>query len=587
LRLLSQRKDLREKQGPDVFDIRSGTQTAVGIAACLIEDAGDYDSILDNGDSQTKIAMLSCARLIRAKLPVEEVAANLNTTTPALAVAAERYLESEDSTEARRIVLSRHPGEAMILGATSAFDVEGVESGYSEYLAAVYMSIENDSLYNGWGGSGNDPDLRTVEKEVRAEVKKDDTLLGIYAYDSNFVRIYNDRVIFSWNEDESRFRERPLSKGEFDEIKEYLVATRADELPPFLSCGGGYCVAKELVMVGRNGGRRVYSNTDDVDFFTGLDKIFTDFKRTPATLRYTLSRDIPGLEIILASDDLHVSTVWKNGDDLRVCASQTAVRKKVKDEISKIGEAPEDEELDEAAVSAAAEKKTKETDRRQWEGYAWYRIAGVTAIAGEQPPEVEFIPMSDGLSVQREQDAWKARAAGIEIRASENGLYKVVRGRVIQIAKGDYKWPVITPNGRWVFAVRSDTDQLVRVDLLTNREHNVDIEGYGDKFAQAFVPTLDKMLVVRNESYDEGPYADETDADESDATNTDYDPGDMMFVEPATGMVIPASSGELRPLSQQTFRPLQRAALANEFWAAMPDFEKNETRLGIYNAKWL
>src|SRR5256885_16852861 len=83
-------------------------------------------------------------------------AENLKGPTAALTVAAERYLESEDSPEARTIVLSRHPGEAKILGATTAFTVEGSGETASEYLWALYQSLGNDSLYNGWGGSGND-----------------------------------------------------------------------------------------------------------------------------------------------------------------------------------------------------------------------------------------------------------------------------------------------------------------------------------------------------------------------------------------------------------------------------------------------
>lgn len=584
VRLLSQRKELREKQGPDVFDIRTGTRTAVGISACLIEDAGDYDGILQSGEPETKTAMLACARLIRAKLPVAKVAENLNGSTPALNVAAERYLESEDSPEARMFVLSRHTGEAKILGATTAFNVDGGNETTTDYLWALYQSLGNDSLYNGWGGSGNDDELEAVEKNVQAEVKKDDTLLGIYAYDKNYIRIYKDRVVLSWDEDESRYRERPMSSEEFAYIKTYLIDNKADELPPFLACGGAYCTAKELVMVGRNGGRRVYANGES-DFFSGLDKYFADLRLTPATLKYGLSREIPSLEIILASDDLHVSTVWKNGDDLRVCASKTAIRKKVKEDIEKI-----DEETDAESDEAAGEAETKKaalTEKRQWEGFGWYRISGGETAPATQPADVEVIPTNDGLGVQPDAQAWKTRAAGIEIRASNDGLFKVARGRLTRLRAGNYSYPFITPNGRWAFAYKSgeNAEDIVRVDLLTNREYPVAIEGYGTKYPQAYASTLGKVLVVRSEAdYDEGP-ADT--GEDDDTTPADDDPANILLVDPVNGMVFPVTSGELRPLTQQTFRPLQRAAQPEEFWAAMPDAEKNETRVGIYNAKWL
>ena len=209
LRLLAQRKELREKQSPDVFDLRTGKPSAIGVAACLLEDTADYATILDNGDTETKTAMLACARLLRAPLPPAKVAESLKSPTPILQMAAERYLESEDSPAARSIVLDRHPNEARIMGATAAFYTDETTGSESEYLWMLYQSLGDDSLYNGWSGSANDDDLKAVEKRLQAEVKKDADLIGIYAYEGNYIRIYKDRAIFSWDEDDSRYRERP------------------------------------------------------------------------------------------------------------------------------------------------------------------------------------------------------------------------------------------------------------------------------------------------------------------------------------------------------------------------------------------
>ena len=60
----------------------------------------------------------------------------------------------------------------------------------------------------------------------------------------------------------------------------------------------------------------------------------------------------------------------------------------------------------------------------------------------------------------------------------------------------------------------------------------------------------------------------------------------MRFIAPNTGVVADVT-GELRPWAQQTFRPLQRTSKPNEFWAALPDHEKNITEVGIYNAATL
>jgi hypothetical protein len=53
----------------------------------------------------------------REPLPVEKVGASLKSPDKLLALAAERYLESEDGAAARKLILDLHPSEALILGA--------------------------------------------------------------------------------------------------------------------------------------------------------------------------------------------------------------------------------------------------------------------------------------------------------------------------------------------------------------------------------------------------------------------------------------------------------------------------------------
>ncbi|MBK7394005.1 MAG: HEAT repeat domain-containing protein [Chloracidobacterium sp.] len=587
IRLLGQRKELRVKQSTDIFDIRTGTPTAFGISACLLEDSADYDSILDNGNIESKTALFACARLLRLPLQVPKVAENLKSPNPLLQTAAERYLESEDSLEARAIVLARHPNEAKILGARSAFMVDGVAETYNEYLYAVYQSLGDSSLYNGWSGAGNDDQIIATEKELQAEVKKSDDLVGIYSYDDNYIRIYKDRVMFSWDEDDSRYRERPLSGEEFDAIKGYLAHNKVDELPPFISCGGAYCEAKELIMLSRVGGRRVYmTGTDgeyggggEFEFFVGLDKYFAGLKQAPAKLKYRLSREIPGLEIVLAADDLNAVAVWKDGSDFRVAASEKAVRDKIKKEID--GD-PDDENAPVEDYSEEIEgKKAELRAKRRYEGYAWYKIEG-SEVAGitSQPAGVEFLPMRDGLGVPAGEEQWKARLADLEIRASEDGLFKVVRGRLTKVRDGNYRNPVITPNGRWVLVGKQDDQSgqaIFRVDLTTNKEYQVELEGYGESYPLAFIPSINKILVIRN---DYRYYR----SDDEDTALADSEPGNLLLVDPATGVANPAP-GEFRPVAQQTYRALQKTAKPNEYWAAMIDEEKGLTEIGIYETK--
>jgi hypothetical protein len=582
LKLLTRRKAIREKQSTDIFYIRTGSQAALGISSCLMEDQNDAATLLENAGTEAKTALLACSRLIRLPLPIDKVAANLTSETPLLAAAAERYLESEDSPAARNIVLSRHPGEARLMGATSAFFVSGAGETSSEMLSNLYASLGDNSLYNGWYGSGNDEDIRLFEKAVQDEVKKTADMIGMYAYDGNYIRIYKDKVVYSFDEDSSRYRERPLEKHEFDEIKAYIHDNKLDELPPFLSCGGEYCEAKELLMLGKNGGRRVYVNGDSAGVFDGLAKIFDGMKKAPATLRYSLSRDLKGLEILIASDDLHAETVWKDATGLKIAASQTAVRKKIEDEAAKITE-----EVDPSEGPESIEKRKQEMrNKHAYDGYGWYRVTPSGAEPGAaQPAGLDIIPARDALAVQPGIERWMRSAAGLEIRASQDGLFKVIRGRMTKVRPGTYDSPIVTPNGRWVVVAKGDPDEtgqsLVVLDLVTNKERTVEIPDNVGMVPSAYVSSINKVLVKPSQYYADAEYY-ETVPD--DAVPDDPYPESMMLVDPATGAVQPIA-GEFRPLGQQTFRPLQTTGRSNEFWAAIYDLEKNVTEVGYYETK--
>ena len=155
-------------------------------------------------------------------------------------------------------------------------------------------------------------------------------------------------------------------------------------------------------------------------------------------------------------------------------------------------------------------------------------------------------------------------------------------GRITKIRDGLYLNPFLTPAGRWLLVNKSNeenVDSLMRVDLLTNREYRVDVEGYGRPTPRAYIPTLNKVLIAYQSEYED--YLYETN---EDRRLPDTEPESMFLIDAATGAMQP-TRGEFRPLSQQTFRPLQKAALPNEYWAAIIDAEKGSTQVGIYDTK--
>jgi hypothetical protein len=553
----------------------------VGIAACLLEDKNDYEAILDRGDDSTKTALFACARLLRAPLSVEKVAKNLHSKDPLLALAAERYLESEDSPEARRIVLSLHPNEARILGATTAFYPSRREKGIPNQFLMALMSTVNPVFVNPEliyrGHYGSEP-FDGIEKRLQDEVKRDPSLLGVYNWNDNFVRVYKDRAVLSWEQDPARYRERNLSKEEFESFKGLLLHYKADELPPFLSCIRERCDTRELLMLGRNGGRRVFVRTSPMPpFFAELDRMFENLRRSPAAIKYWAGKDVPGLQVLFADDRMEAVTVWKNGSDLRLLASDKARRAEIDAEIRSHAENLPDDEVEESEFGEDR-RISEETVKRQLDDLAWYDFSGgVLGSVVSQPAQAEYLPEKN--DAKSSGDPWKSRAGAVEVRLVNGALQKVSGGRVTTIKTGNYFGPVITPDGRWVVATRADEengDRLVRIDLRTNREFVLDEHEDRPAYrAIAFVPSMNRILV--------GPYERE---EVYFGENPLADSGEFIspysLLDPATGSRVPVR-GEVRPLAQQTFRPLQPATNAFEFWAAIP--KGDGTVVGIYNSR--
>lgn len=612
VRLLAMRKMLRAQFSSDVFDSRAASPTANGIVTCILEDTNDYDAILAADNAEAKTALLACARLIRAPLPVQKVAEYVRSSDRLLAAAAEKYLEAEDSPAARAIVLGLHPGEAKILGATEAFYTDTDKESGGMYRQVLFASVdptdptagtvspgeiyEADESYPGesegpYARREPEPEnLENTEKTLQDEVRKDADLLGVYAYARQYVRIYKDRVIFSWDEDESRYRERPLTAGEFDTLKFYLTDHHVDELVPFLACEND-CTERELIMLGRNGGRRVYSDGGKYEFFNGLDRYFADLKREPGTLKYAMSREIPGLEILMANPDLEAETVWKSGGDLRVAVTDLPARQRVDEEIDKAVEKAEekdDEVTGEAEIKPSEALRAQLTQKRAFDGISWHVIAGGNdGGAAAQPPGFDLVPIRDGTAIQPTTEQWKARTSNFEIRLSDDSVFKFAAGRLTPILKGEYLEPVVTPNGKWAIVNRGLTangeeSSLVRINLITNRVFPVKLDGYRIFEPRAYIASINKVLVVEKQYYYGGETLNEIKPQLGDVATADPEASEMMLLDPDTG-VLQSIVGEMGPLAQQTFRPLQTASKTNEFWAAIPDVEKKTTSVGIYN----
>lgn len=585
LKLLSIRKELREKQINDVYAIRSGgTSFALGLSACILETQGDLNALLVSENLDARAAMFGCARLIRAQLPIQIVAQNLSSPNKTLALAAEQYLESEDSAQARQIILAKYPNQAKILGATTHF---GNSAGATDnsFLSALFRSVNNISWMDQYYLDNEYKDIEKTEKKLQKEILESPDLLGVYYYNNNFVRIYQDRIIYSFAEDDSRYRERNMAPAEFDNLKNYLIQNRVDEQLPFLSpCGEEEgCHDAELLMLGRQGGRRVYTRGYDTSaFFKGLDQMFEEMQKAPAKLRYELEKSVAGLEILFADENLKAGTVWKNGGDLRVLLADTEMRDRINEEIN--SQESDAMSVDNPNYEQIAKTISELRVRRAYEHFSWRKLTGEKANEITAPPDnFNFPPMRDALAVQPSSESWKTKTANFEIRIDEKGIYKISGGSVKKIRDGIYRKPVVTPDGKWLIASKFEPGEgmgLVRINLLTSQEFKVGNETYSQIEPAAVMPSGKKVLVryVSDEEYYEA-------SDDLEDSEISASAGEVYALDVETG-VIEKVKGEVRPLASQTFRQLQKSnSSADEFWAAISD--KKSTQVGIYNIKTL
>lgn len=570
VKLLSVRKELREKQLNEVFNVRGTNQIANAISACIMENPVEYEAILNGDNIQAKTALFACARLIRATLPLEKAAGYAKHPDKTLATAAQRWLESEDSPQARQIVLANNPNQAKILGARISFKPDEKSETSSEFTTLLFNSIEGASYFP-YFNDYTDGYLATTEKYLQEEILKNSELLGVYAYDKNFIRLYKDKVIYSWEEDEARYRERTLKAEEFDELKNYLIAQNVDSLKPFLSLCYD-CEEKELLMLGAAGGRRIYLRSQRIPpFFAGLDKYFAELQKQPAKLRYYLENDIAGLEILFTDKNLKALTVWKTGADFRVLIGDTEQQARIEKELDELYEASwEKEGVD---YEKLEEENAKRRRMRQFEHLSWHTFSGETLGNITQSPMLnDSIPVRDNFSVQATDKQWKTRTSTVEVREGEKSLIKIVGGKETKIVDGFYANPIISANGRWLlvtkFSEEERTISLVRINLTTNKEFKVKMEDFNYFQGVAYIPSVNKFLLAPGGYYDQG-----------------INPDGVFFMLDAETGVVQKAKGDFRALAQQTSRPLQPTGTPDEFWAAIPDEEKSETQIGIYNTK--
>lgn len=617
INVLAKRKLFREKVPLEVSGMHGAHGLARAVGACVAEEDINYLSILGQTDKDAQTALFGCARLIRAKLPLNEVGGFLKSNDKLLMLAAERYLESEDSLQARNLVLQNRPNQAAILGARQAFFTENKISYNSEILSALFESVNGIGFW-----SADSPNFNKTEQKLQKEIKEDTNLLAVFGVlpdamtGHQIIRLYKDRAVYTFYEDAARYRERILTSKEYEDFYSFLIENNIDGLSSFNnSCEE--CVASEFVMFGKNGGRRVFIGSvyNAPKAVEKLFERFENFKKSDVKLRYLLAEKIKGLEVLLADDDFPVYSVWKKDADLRFLVEDKVrgeeIEKSLVEQLK--AEISTDENIEHYQLT---EKRRREM---AFAHYAWRNLEnGKPGQVVPQPADAQFLrdetQVGELPEITSSARAWQVRTKNGEIHTGnfyDGGLYRIAPGQSpVKIKDGRFMNPIVTADGKWAIASKggeewNDPVNVVRVNLQTGKEFPLAVQPADAFYPLAFLASHNKVLLYRAKGiYERYRHTvDKSDDDEEvgeDIRTVEYVPPyqrnlpqkpnpspqtpEFYLLDANTG-AAQLVKGEFRPLQQLTYRPLQPTANTNEFWAAIYNPKTKTTEIGRYNDK--
>lgn len=237
---LTIRDRLRRSAGNELYSLAKQGGYAAGVAAVILNDDREWKSLLEGRDTEAQQSLLAGARYLRDKLPVELVGKLFDSPNRALPVAAESYLEVEDSAEARKLILARRPGEAYVLGEITAV----------------------------WGG---DYVVRNWEETLRKEIKGHNGLEAIYALarmdtedgesSAIVIRVRQGMAEMSVFEHKigGRRNVRWLTESEFEELRSFTSRQEVEDLGPESYTHNPLIIRTvyEYLRLTKDGGRRI------------------------------------------------------------------------------------------------------------------------------------------------------------------------------------------------------------------------------------------------------------------------------------------------------------------------------------------
>ncbi len=522
---LFNRGSLQKSAGDEIYNLIKQGGYARGVAAAILNDESEYREALKGADVKVQTALLASARYLRDKLPIELVVRLLDSPNRVLALAAESYLEVEDSAVSRKTILARHPGEAYILGFK-----------------------DSQTIMSGITMSGNEMTGQISEEKLRAEIKSQNGPQEIYAIFKSsslrsekgvIIRNRNGRAEISVHEAEGRRNVRWLSAGELEELKSFSSRQEVEDLGPEIM-GREYIGGDSLyeyLRLTKAGGRRIVLNSlrrasKNPSLHEELSGLFYRLSVSGEFVtRYTIEDKIPGVEVLFAEKKRRAVAVCEEGRGVRVLLAEKGI-----EYLEKRGE-----------LTA------------EWRDFSSGKLGGVI-----EAPEscIQYFAPETGA---------RFYAAG----GDEPGIWKAEPEKEpIKLIDGQFNYPVIvTPDGKWLVVVKildrgeRSSQRLIRYNLQTGQEFTIKLPEGAIRNPVTYVTSLGKILLSR---------ANYTSDSQGTAQN--------LLLDPETG-IVQNVKGEFRPLVERGLRGPQPTEKSNEFWAAISNPGIKGTVIGRYDTK--
>jgi len=544
---LRRRDSMRLTAAPELEKAALSGGIAAGVAAVLLGGPERTAAVFGGSDKPAQRTLLACARLVGEHLPVPLVGKLLLGADKALAEAAEAYLAADDSPEARRLVLSVHEDQAVILG-ESMPDVPG-----HSHLA-VFSGLE-----------------KQLQEEAREGLEIYALLSAGYRGDDGqaVLRIKADSAKLTYAADPARYHLREIPKVELVEFRESIASSGIEEAGP-LFIGDDDDVQYEYLHITKAGGRRVILGgacEDDKDLSPHC-RAYGSFKQLLGSgnmrLEYHSADQAPGFEILLAVPGVWVSNVWKEGHDTRVLAQRL---------------------LTPGGYHGPAEFTILRTDGREaeWTAFSEGRLGSPAS-----PPSgfaigdlKKGVPPEMLVAEEVHISPWLLNSGGILYRIGtwngKYGLWRLAGGRDPELLlEGNCAAPLITPDGRWAVVAKTDTswaapNYLVCLDLMKGTSYRLKAPDANKFYPIVYVPAHQKVLLARARGQ-EGP------------SQGPQEETEFLLLEPATG-VVTGIAGEFAPFLGGSWYPLQPAKARDEVWAARYRPDSQSTEVGRYNTR--